>query len=419
MSLSARHVIVVDWDAFDPSYLGRVPMPQLEALAARGSLSIARGTFPTITNPAHASIVTGAYPEVHENAAYYYDEEARQAVGQSRALGAETIAQALAAQGRSVAAVQWHMVHGHGTAFGDPEHLYVQPGGPFAARVDAAIEILERRAVRSGGGKAVTVPRIPDLLAVYSSDLDGEGHRAGAEGAGLAPLLAEHDRQLGRLVQATKDVGIHGETTFVLTGDHGMTTWDRSLLPQVTEAIRAAGYEPEIVRPPAAAAPATEAVIVPVAVRIGDISLRGRAARPEGIDRIATALEALAQITRVLNRRDLRRLRASSKLGDLVAEAEPPWAFALADGEPHGSHGALSEIDVPLLLAGAGVRAGIAPRAPRLVDVAPTIAALLGTRPPRDAQGRALVEALALRPSGENARGPGGPAWDSRARVLR
>jgi arylsulfatase A-like enzyme len=49
---------------------------------------------------------------------------------------------------------------------------------------------------------------------------------------------------------------------------------------------------------------------------------------------------------------------------------------------------------VPLLIAGAGVRVGAVPRDARLVDVAPTIAALLGARPPADAQGRALAESL-------------------------
>ena len=49
---------------------------------------------------------------------------------------------------------------------------------------------------------------------------------------------------------------------------------------------------------------------------------------------------------------------------------------------------------VPLLVAGAGVRAGGVPRKPKLVDVAPTISALLGARPPADAQGRVLSELL-------------------------
>ena len=49
---------------------------------------------------------------------------------------------------------------------------------------------------------------------------------------------------------------------------------------------------------------------------------------------------------------------------------------------------------VPLLIAGAGVRVGGVARKPKLVDVAPTIAALLGARLPADAQGRAPEEFL-------------------------
>jgi len=49
---------------------------------------------------------------------------------------------------------------------------------------------------------------------------------------------------------------------------------------------------------------------------------------------------------------------------------------------------------VPLLISGAGVRTGAVSKDARLVDVAPTITALLGARPPVDAQGRALDELL-------------------------
>ncbi len=390
-----EHVILVDWDGFDPDYLGLAPTPNLDALASRGSLSIAEGTFPTISNPSRASMSTGAYPEVHGNAAYYFDGETSRVVGETRFLAAETISEALAAEGRTTASVQWYMVQDHGTSYGDPEHLYVQPGGLFEKRVDAAIEILNLRPVDSGG-KMVTVPKIPDFLAVYGVDLDAFGHAEGAEGPNIGPLLAELDLQLGRLVQATKEVGIYEQTAFLLTSDHGMTSWSHSLAEELAS-MSTLGQRPEIAHPGRPVSPDAEIVIVPSAGRIADVTLRGRAATPEGSEEVRAALAALPHISRVLGAADLELLNTSYKLGDFVAEAEAPWGFKLPEpeeGTSRGAHGSTREMRVPLLISGAGVRVGAVPKGARLVDVAPTIAALLGARPPADAQGRALAESL-------------------------
>ena len=389
-----EHVILVDWDGFDPDYLSRAPTPNIDALASRGSLSIAESTFTTKSNPARASMSTGAYSEVHDNAAYYFDEETNQAVGQTRFLAAETISQALAAEGRTTAAIQWYMVQDHGTSYGDPEHLYVEPGGLFEQRVNAAIEILNLRPVDSGG-KMVTVPKIPDFLAIYGADLDAFGHTEGAEGPNLGPLLAELDRQLGRLVQATKDVGIYEQTAFLLTSDHGMTTWHRSLTERLAT-MTVLGRHPEIVPPGRPPSPEAEIIVV-TAGRIADVTLRGRAATSQGREDVRTVLEGLPHVSRVLDAANLNALHASDKLGDFVLEAKVPWGFGPPEEEVlRGGHGSTLEMRVPLLISGAGVRVGAVPRNAKLVDVAPTIAALLGARPPADAQGRALGELLSV-----------------------
>lgn len=390
-----KHVVLIDWDGFDPDYLGEVRMPNLEALAARGSLSIARGTYKTISNPSRASTSTGAYPEVHQNVAYVYDPATNRVQGQSRFLAAETIAERLAAEGKTVASVQLYMVQNHGVVYGDPEHLYVQPGGPCSARVDAAIDILNLRPVDSDG-TPVTVPKIPDLLAVYCSDIDELGHNEGPNSPNLPAVLEEMDRQLGRLIEATKDVGIFGQTAFILTSDHGMTAWSKTLQPQVLEAIRELGYQPEIVHSGNSPQPETDVIIVPF-VRVGTVALRGDAATDEAREAIAQAVEALPEVERVLRPDDLRALHASDREGDLVIEARPPWAFTEADLEPgmeRGSHASLAEIEVPLLVAGSGFCRKVRPREPELIDIAPTIAELLGTDPPANAQGRVLSEVL-------------------------
>lgn len=401
---SPEHVILLDWDGFDPDYLDLASTPNLDALVGQGSLATASSTFHTVSNPARASMVTGAYPQVHGNAAYYYDPALGRAVGQERVIATETIAEALTAEGRTVAAVQWYLVEDRGTAYGDPDHLYVQPGGTFGDRVDVAIDIMRGRPVDSNGS-SVIVDEVPDLLAVYTDQPDALGHAEGAESPRLPALVAELDFHLGRLVQATKDLGIFDDTTWLLTADHGMTTWDRTLIPDVLTALSGAGFRPEVVRPGRTPAPETDVVLVPNSVRVGDFSFRGAAATPERRAEAKAVLEGLTgRITRVFDDADLAGLRASDKLGDLVAEAEPPYGFALGEppvGTVRGSHGSTAELAVPFILSGAGVVPGRPPNGAGLVDVAPTIAALLGVRPPDGAQGRVLRESLGPRVGGE------------------
>ena len=63
-----------------------------------------------------------------------------------------------------------------------------------------------------------------------------------------------------------------------------------------------------------------------------------------------------------------------------------------------GGHGGLEDevLEVPLIMAGAGIRPGAALGEAYVTDVAPTAAALLGVPAPGHALGRTLVEALAI-----------------------
>lgn len=83
---------------------------------------------------------------------------------------------------------------------------------------------------------------------------------------------------------------------------------------------------------------------------------------------------------------------------------------------PGGHGGVEREVShVPLVLAGAGIAPGAAAHDARSIDVAPTVAALLGVPAPGHAEGRALVEVLALS-SDDAARRAA--ADDARARAM-
>jgi arylsulfatase A-like enzyme len=391
----ADHVVFLGLDGFDIDYVGDAPMPNLERLVRRGSLTTSTGVMTSITNPSWSSVATGAWPERHRNTAYWYDAATGAARGQQRELAVPTIAQAVRDQGGTVMSAQWFILQNHGTAYGDPKGIYTQPGGECSRRVDDAVAVLEGRPVDSGG-TTVTAPKIPDLLAVYCDTLDSIGHAGGDRDPRIPGALQMIDEQIGRLVQATKDAGVYGRTTFVITGDHGMTTFQDGLNTQVVEAIAKAGYKAEYLGSGQRPAAGTDAVIVVGGV--GSLHLVGKAAGdPVAERRIEAALRAVPHIRAVYDKDDQRRMRMSPNHGELLVEPEPGWTLGASRTTPAGAHGTTNDLRIPLVLAGAGVRPGRAPYRPRHVDVAPTMAALLGIAPPSGVQGRVLSEALQRR----------------------
>lgn len=395
-----EHIILIDIDAFDISYLDWVETPHLDDLIRRGAYAVATSVFKSFSNPARSTILTGAWPDVHHNQAYYYDPKRDLAIGQERPyeragshtpLRAETIAQALRDEGRTVVGVQYNNLRGHGIEPGDSEYLYATPEGDCTSRVDAAIDVLHCRPVDSLG-TPVTVQRVPGLLAVYLNDLDNLGHAGGPRSPDMPALLARVDREVGRLVQATQDLGIFDATTFVVVSDHGMVHIAEPLLPDLLTRIDATGLTWDVA--PAGQSPShtADVVVVPTS-RNADLTLRGVAASPEGHELVRDAVRGLGDRAILHDTHDLVRMRAYDRVGDLVAEAVSPYHFgADTDRPPGGGHGGSAEMYAPLVLSGVGIKPGATLVDPALADVAPTVSALLGIRGTKHAQGRVLDE---------------------------
>lgn len=390
-------LIFVALDGFDIDYLdGRVELPHLRSLARRGSLSTSTGVMTSITNPSWTAISCGCYPDRTRNAAYYYDEAAGVARGQSRDSAVEGLGQAWRRQGVLMASAQWFILQDKGVGYGDQGGLYTQPGGRIDARVDDAIAILRGEPVNSGG-QQVTLPRRPDFLAVYSSDVDGDGHSWGPNDPRMLDTLRETDAAIGRLITAVRDLDLFGRTTWVVTADHGMTTWNKPMAPQAVAALTSAGFRPEVFGSGGSpSSPDTDVVLI-AGGSISSVHLLGALADDAGaIERARFALAGVEGVAAVLTEDDQAKLRMAPQYGQLVLEFEEPYALAAAP-PPEGSdgrHGSRSELAVPLILSGRGIRQGVRPRKPRHIDLAATMSALLGVDPPAASEGRVLREAL-------------------------
>ncbi|PUB27197.1 putative AlkP superfamily pyrophosphatase or phosphodiesterase [Promicromonospora sp. AC04] len=393
----ADHVVFLALDGFDVEYLdlvrdGVAEMPNLGRLLRQGSVTTSTGVMTSITNPSWSSVATGAWPETHHNTAYWFDPATNTARGQQRDIAVPTIAQSVREQGGTVFSAQWFILQNYGVTFGDPDGLYTQPGGDCARRTDDAVAVLRGEPV-SSGGQLVTANGIPELMTVYCDTLDAIGHDGGDADPRIPGALEDIDRQIGRIVAATKEAGVHRRTAFVITGDHGMTTFDRGFGAEGLAAIEAAGFTPQVLTSGQSPAPGTDVAIVVGGV--ADVRIIGeRVGDPAAVGRLEQALKALPQVRNVFDRADQRRMQMSPNHGDLLVEPEPGWSFGSTPADPAGRHGATTELHIPLVLAGAGVRPGVHPYDPRHIDIAPTISALLGYAPPSGSEGRVLHEAL-------------------------
>ena len=124
----ADHVVFLALDGFDVEYLdlvrdGTAPMPNLQELLRRGSVTTSTGVMTSITNPSWSSVATGAWPETHRNTAYWFDPATGTARGQQRDLAVPTIAQSVREQGGTVFSAQWFILQNYGVTYGDADGL--------------------------------------------------------------------------------------------------------------------------------------------------------------------------------------------------------------------------------------------------------------------------------------------------------
>ncbi len=413
----AEYVIYINWDAFRRDYYdwanaeGAPGTPNLNYLVSRGALfTSAENGFPSITNPMQTSIVTGAWPEVHGNIYRYYDPLDNIVRGTGRTCEAETIAEVAAASGLSTASVQQFMLLGRGTADDDPMHLYIQPGVRFEERVVEAVKIIRNEPVLTQTGAMVASVEIPRFLAIYGDDLDAAGHNAAsAYGTPIAFTFDEWkakmvkevvrmDAALSPLMDALREAEIMDRTAIVLTADHGMTPYTgKSSLSDLIRVFQGLGYKAKALYSDQKAPADVDVVLVGTGISV-QVYFR-RAPSPQEYRKVVETISAQPYVGGCLTREDLDAMGAHRRSGDLAVWSNPPSHFAYRNvafgvGGNHDTPHPSSR-NVFLLLSGAGVKHGVVIDDPvKIIDVAPTISRLLGIRPPAQATGRVLEEAL-------------------------
>ncbi len=269
----------------------------------------------------------------------------------------------------------------------------------------AARELIEREGLGQD--------EVPDLLAVNLSSNDYIGHAFGPDSPEVLDAAVRTDRQLAAFFAflERRVPGGLGSVILVVTADHGVSPLPGAL----REARFPAGTLSDDALA-AAAAKALEAAFGPgpwvTALVESNLYLNlaaldsGRIPHALAEETAAAALAAQPGIYAAWPRSHIlegrlpqtdiaRRVERSFHprvSGDVVLVTDPFWMPGSLTGTTHGSPYAY-DTKVPLLLAGGAIKPGRYAARVSTLDLAPTLADLLGVLPPAGSEGRVLAEA--------------------------
>jgi len=250
---------------------------------------------------------------------------------------------------------------------------------------------------------------VPDYLSISFSSVDAVNHFFGPSSLENEEVIRQLDRTLADLFSfIDKTIGLK-HTLILLSADHGMA--------DMPEYMTELGYAASRLDPDeivAAANKAGKQLGINEVVRFffrpylylnDEMINNAKLDRSQVEQAIASALTDFEGINLAVStdslatqqgnplREQVRRNHHDTRSGDIYVIQEPYW-FLFDEGPIAAMHGSPWRYDthVPIIFSGPGIDAQTIQRRVHPVDVAPTLAALLGMTPPGSAQGSPLVE---------------------------
>ena len=326
------------------------------------------------TFPGHVSMATGTTPDIHgivdnvfldkEKGLYAYS-------GGADWLRAEPLWVAAERQGIKAATYFW--VGSETDWQGQSTSYRIAPfegSRPEADKVDKIIEWLD-----------LPVSERPRLIMSYWKGTDTTGHFRGPNHGAIVEDINEQDIELGRLLEAVDSRKLWPKTTLIIVSDHGMT--------RVTESVE---FET-----------ALEAAELDVMVTGGDAGQHIHLKKSSDEAAVLKILDMNPHLTVLQGDEIPTGMAAPNRTGDIIVISEPPYTLSRADtlftkaiaffspmlGWESGAHGFnpdLPDMGGIFFAMGRGITAGKKIKNVHQLDIAPTVADILGIDAPAEAK---------------------------------
>lgn len=423
-----NRALVISLDGLDFRYLKNadrygMKIPNLRRLMANGITAPVLGIFPSLTYPAHTTLVTGVHPDRHgiygNSAIEPLDKISGDLDSFATSIKADTLWDAARRDGLKVGLVSWPVATGAGD-YNVPEILRAgntpvqnlallmanaKPAGLIDEiqkanpKLYANVTKDEQDDMRTAFAEYIIEHKRPELMFVHLFDFDHWQHDAGPFTATAFASLEKLDADVGRMLAAAERAGMLAQTTVFIVTDHGFmpTKWQinpgvalvKAGLITLGEQRDANGVKTVVadwkVMPYVTAAscalilrdPNDQESLRKARVAMEQLSLEGEEGSARGSRSRLTILSP-AQI----------RARHSNPRAALMIEAQPGYLLgsdltgpATIVSKQLGQHGYFPERYQASIIASGPAVTGRGNRAQiRMVRIGPTIARVLGIR---------------------------------------
>ena len=432
-----RHVVIVCIDGFAAYLLNdpKAPVPTVRKLAKAGVVVEGgiRVSNPSITWPNHTTLVTGVRPEKHGVLAngmlvrgapevpVFVDPKK----DQRDLVRVPTLFEAARAAGMTTAEVNWPCMRGSKSlddSFPDvPEqvtHMTPRLRDELISRgilADATDKTFmansppSRDLIWMETTCHLLRERKPNLLVLHLLNVDSTHHAEGAQSPPGYTANGFADMCLARVVAAVDEAGIRDKTTIIVLADHGFTLTPKAIRPNVL--LRQQG----LLTVTGAKISTAQIHVVPEG-GIGLIYCTNPGTAPADRERAAKIFAGQEGVADIVTPERMHELgmphpREYAQAPDLVLVAKDGYGVSgSAEGETFvalgteakvsaGSHGFVStepKMNAVCVISGAGIRAGATVPTAENIDIAPTVARLLGLTN-FQADGKVLEGALATK----------------------
>jgi predicted AlkP superfamily pyrophosphatase or phosphodiesterase len=406
----------------------RLNIPTIQSLRARGAHAVTvESVYPSQNKPAHVSIVTGVLPADHGiTSDFSFDEQTGAQSAKphyfSKEIKADTLWEAAKREGLITAAIGYSLTAGAPINFNLPESAEetLSPDSNPPGLMNEVLSVLKTKPETvSPNSKPDNLVRQtqddfkaeaaayligrdhPNLLLINFNSLDLAQQRFGLRSAETQAVMGRIDHMVQKIVSAIELAKLFEETTFLIISDHGSSPVEREFRPNVLFAKKGLLTTDERGNVKSWRA-VVQSYDGSAAVFLKNPKDEAAAREVEELFR-ALDKDSNNPLWRIISQRDATRLGVDPRAA-FYLDAAPRYKIsprangpAVARTTERAAHGYLpsrAEMRATLIIAGKGIKANRKVEYVRLIDIAPTVARLLGLEM-KSARGRVLSEVMA------------------------